>query len=114
MSIGSKIRELRLEHNLTLKELAAKVGISLSYLSDIEKNRSMPSVETLQGIASALYKPPSFFLDDTQDYKPDPEEQFFLRAGKLSEDGKKKLWDFLEYVEHWEAEHKRKNKNKES
>lgn len=108
MSIGNKIRELRLEYDLTLKELAARAGISLSYLSDIEKGRSNPSVDTLQNIADALGKSPSYFLDDLSEHKPDPNEHFFLRAGKLSEDGKKKLWDFLDYVEHWETEHKKK------
>ncbi|MEW5952136.1 MAG: helix-turn-helix transcriptional regulator [Bacillota bacterium] len=109
MSIGRKIRKLRQEQDLTLKELAARVGISLSYLSDIERNRSNPSVDTLQSIASALGKPSGYFLDDEKkEAQPDPDEQFFLRAGKLTEDGKKKLYEFLEFVEQLEAKNKRK------
>lgn len=45
---------------------------------------------------------------DDESMQPDPDEQFFLRAGKLTEDGKKKLYEFLEFVEQLEAKNKRK------
>jgi len=121
MDIGNRIRNLRLAYGLTLKELAGKAGISISYLGDIEKNRSNPSVDTLRSIARALYKHPGYFLEESsQCYfgeqvlhygnKNDFYEQFILRASKLSKEGKGKLWDFLDYVEHWEAEQKKKKK----
>lgn len=39
MSFGEKIRELRRSKRLTLRELAAKVGVGFTYLSKIENNR---------------------------------------------------------------------------
>ena len=54
MLIGSKIRKLRLEKGITQIELAKKAGISNTYLSDIENERTNPSLKTLFKIAKAL------------------------------------------------------------
>lgn len=62
--LGSKIRFLRKKQKLTLQELSDKAKISLSYLSDIEKGRSNPSVDTLIGIAKALETKTGYFLDE--------------------------------------------------
>jgi len=48
------LRNLREEINgITLRELAELSGISLSYLSDIEHGRSIPTLSTLNQIANA-------------------------------------------------------------
>jgi len=52
MTLGQRLRELRREAGLTLKELEEKCGISVPYLSDIERGRSNPSLETLKKLAS--------------------------------------------------------------
>jgi len=67
--------------------MADRVGISLSYLADIEKGRSNPSVDTLLGIARVLGKPAGYFLDDTVDIlniiESDPGDPGYLvAAGK--------------------------------
>lgn len=55
MSIGSKIKQLRTDKNWTLRELAKMTGgISVSYLSDIEKDRTKPSFEVFERIAGAF------------------------------------------------------------
>ena len=51
MDIGKKIKELRKSKNLTQEEFSEQIGISRSYLSDIENNRKSPSVETLDKLA---------------------------------------------------------------
>jgi len=48
MKISAKLRELRKNNNLTLKELSQKSGISVSFISDIENSRRNPSIETLK------------------------------------------------------------------
>ena len=52
--IGQKIREARKRKNITLEELAGKVGRNWSFLSQIERGRSIPSIETLYLICDAL------------------------------------------------------------
>ena len=54
MSIGENIKKIRKENGLTQAEFSKKIGISLTYLSDLENNRKSPSVETLDKMAEKL------------------------------------------------------------
>ncbi|MDP3181133.1 MAG: helix-turn-helix domain-containing protein [Bacteroidota bacterium] len=53
--IGERIKKKRELLNLQLNELAEKVGISSSALSQIEKSKSFPSILTLKSIAENLH-----------------------------------------------------------
>jgi transcriptional regulator with XRE-family HTH domain len=53
--IGERIKKRRELQNLHLNELADKIGISSSALSQIEKSKSFPSVITLKSIAVHLH-----------------------------------------------------------
>ena len=53
--IGERIKRKRELQNLHLKELAIRVGISSSALSQIEKSKSFPSIITLKSIAENLH-----------------------------------------------------------
>jgi transcriptional regulator with XRE-family HTH domain len=52
--IGEEIRGLRRAQGLTLKQLAAEAGISVGYLSEIERNLSRVPIGVLKGICDAL------------------------------------------------------------
>ena len=53
--LGLKIRQLRISKNLTLDELAGKIGAQKSYIWSIENGRiEKPSAENLAKIAGAL------------------------------------------------------------
>ncbi len=53
--IGERVKRKRENLNMQLNELAKKVGISSSALSQIEKAKAFPSVITLKSIADSLY-----------------------------------------------------------
>lgn len=53
-SLGSRLRALRTEHGITLAQLGRMVGLSASYLSQIERNRAKPSLTTLHSVAETL------------------------------------------------------------
>lgn len=53
--IGERIKKRRELQNLHLNELADRIGISSSALSQIEKSKSFPSVITLKSIAVHLH-----------------------------------------------------------
>ena len=53
-SIGDRIKSLRQEQELTLAELAEKSKLSASHLSQVERDKSTPSLMTLASIAQAL------------------------------------------------------------
>jgi transcriptional regulator with XRE-family HTH domain len=52
--MGQKIRELRLENQLTLEEAAERVGCTPGFLSQVERNQAVPSISMLYAIAQAL------------------------------------------------------------
>jgi len=54
---GRRIRELREERGYSLQQLAQKAGISVSYLSEIERSAKRPSLKTLEKVARALNCP---------------------------------------------------------
>lgn len=54
VSIGKKIKIERIKLRLKQYELAQKANISNTYLSDIELERTNPSIKTLSKIAKAL------------------------------------------------------------
>ena len=54
VNVGSLIRRERLKLGLSLRELARRVGVSASMLSQVETDRTRPSVSTIYAIASEL------------------------------------------------------------
>src|ERR671935_2593980 len=52
--VGRRIREHREQSNLSLRELARRLGISPSAISQIETGKSRPSVSTLYSIVTEL------------------------------------------------------------
>ena len=52
--LGTTIRQLRLQHNLTIAEVSERAGISRGMLSKIENSLAATSLETLELLANAL------------------------------------------------------------
>ena len=63
-TIGSRIRALRKERILTLKQLANKTGLSVSLISQIELGKSAASVSTLHKLSAALTVTMSYLFED--------------------------------------------------
>lgn len=52
--MGLKLRQLRVEKGMSLAELAAATGISISYLNEIEKGKKLPKPDKISVLANAL------------------------------------------------------------
>ena len=52
--LGSRIRQARLERNMSQMDLAEACGISVPYVSDIERGKKCFSVDILLRLAQAL------------------------------------------------------------
>lgn len=78
MPLGQRIRELRDERDLSLRELAKKLGCSAAFLSDIELGRRYPSEKNLKDLARILSVP----FDELKAYdtRPPIEEMKKLSA----------------------------------
>jgi transcriptional regulator with XRE-family HTH domain len=64
-SLGSKLRVLRQERELSQRGLAERAGLSTNAVSLIERDEISPSVATLQRLAGALSVKMSYFFDST-------------------------------------------------
>jgi transcriptional regulator with XRE-family HTH domain len=53
-AIGELVREERLRQDIGVRELARRVGVSASLISQVELGRASPSVGTLYGIVNVL------------------------------------------------------------
>ena len=85
MDIGNKLKELRLQNDLTLEDLASRSEVTKGFLSQVERNLTTPSIPTLEDILEALgtnlseffheekesqivFSEPDFFVDEQDDY----------------------------------------------
>ena len=62
---GLKLRQLRLERDLSFQRLAKLTGMSVSYLNEIEKGKKSPKEEKLADLARALDVPAEALSDMT-------------------------------------------------
>lgn len=53
-SLGNRIRNLRLKHNLSQEQLALRADITTAYLGQIERDEKNPTVKLIEKIANAL------------------------------------------------------------
>lgn len=53
-TLGQVIKELRLNADMSLRELAEMTGVTAPFLSDVELGRRFPSEEKLGAVAKAL------------------------------------------------------------
>ena len=51
---GLKLKQLRVDKNLSIAQLAKKSGVSLSYLNEIENGKKYPKSDKIAAISSAL------------------------------------------------------------
>lgn len=71
--IGGNLWRLRKQEGETLREAAEAAGISVSFLSDMERGVSNPSLETLGKLAAHYGVPPGDLLNNTHGAPPEPE-----------------------------------------
>ena len=65
--LGEKIKTARLAKKMTLKELAEKTQLSISFLSMVERGLTSAAVVSLKKIAEALDMDLSAFFEKTED-----------------------------------------------
>jgi transcriptional regulator with XRE-family HTH domain len=53
-ALGAALRRRRLAQRRTLREVAAAAGVSLTYLSEVERGRKEASSEVLEAVCAAL------------------------------------------------------------
>lgn len=65
INLGKTINQFRIQKKLTIKELAEKTGLTQSMLSQIERDLTNPSINTLKKISKCLNVPLFRFFQET-------------------------------------------------
>lgn len=69
LNVGYRIRILREQRGLSLRELAERCGLSLNAISKIERGENSPTVASLHLLASALKVPITEFFREASDQR---------------------------------------------
>lgn len=71
IQISNRLRDLRKEKNITLQELAEAAGVSKAMLSQVENNRTIPSLTVLLNLIKSLNVDFNHFFKDINLLAPD-------------------------------------------
>src|SRR5690242_5778762 len=63
--VGAEVRRWRRSRALTLAQVSEASGLNIGYLSQIENDKAVPSLEALAAIATALDVPAAWLLLDS-------------------------------------------------
>lgn len=91
--IGEALRLIRVFHDLKQVELAARLGVSKSHLSEIENGNKMPSLELIQRFSEEFRMPVSaimFFAEELPNA---------LRGDSVRKKIAAKVLDLLSFIE---------------
>lgn len=62
MNLGEKLKQLRLEKNLTQKQLATRLGVAISAVSSYESDTRCPTFDTLINYARIFHVSTDYLL----------------------------------------------------
>lgn len=62
--VGRRLKEVRREKSMTLKQVADSSGMSPTHISEIERGKTSPTIGALQKIAAALDERPAHFVEE--------------------------------------------------
>ena len=65
MELGKTVRETRMQKGITLRRLAKDIGVSPSFISQMEQGKASPSIESLTQVAKILGVTSSYLLGES-------------------------------------------------
>ena len=68
--VTQNLRVLRLQQNLSQESLAQKTGLSVSYISMLERGQRTPPLDTLEALAKGLGVSPLTLIQELPRQKP--------------------------------------------
>lgn len=96
-----RLRELRKQSGLTMKQVGAAVGVAESTMSLYESGKRQPDFNTMKRIADYFCVTVDYLMGseiEKSDEKRSADEQALLRGFRaLPEDGKKEILEYLKF-----------------
>lgn len=128
MTLGTRIKQLRIERGLTQQDIATRLGMGRSNFGHIENDRVTPTSEDLQKLTDILQTTADYLLGresyeesipdwatykDKRDFKKLLEEdgELMFDGVPMSKDDRRRVMDVLTGL-FWEAKHMNKRKKK--
>lgn len=108
MSFDQKLKELRLENEMTQKYVAARLNVARSTIAGYETKNRQPSHEKLTALANLFHVSVDYLLDGGDIVRLDPprkevctsdEKDLLLRYSKLSSKSRKDLMEYIRLLE---------------
>lgn len=97
---GRQIQLLRIQHNLTQKELAEKLQTSQNYLSDVETGKKRPSLDYYMSIANFFKVSLDQIFADSIDMKKNIIiDSIVLKISYMPKEEQKLVLDMVENIE---------------
>lgn len=87
--VGQRVKNIRNQKNISIRELSRRSGVSATQISEIERNISAPTVPTLLKIINGLGAAASIFFDTTVQksvsiVRKDERQEFIDRKNHVS------------------------------
>lgn len=93
MLIGNKIRTIRKNQGMTIKDLAEQIGVTSGYISQIERDLIDPSLSVLKRICKALNTPLSLLF--TEEVLPEVVVTVADEREKVRFENQHSIYEFL-------------------
>jgi transcriptional regulator with XRE-family HTH domain len=103
--IGQKIKELRMQHGMTLKELGGAINFNYSNLSKIERGNRKPAIDVLESLSNYFNIDIAYFFSSPKKIHsktelPDIELIHFSEELKQKNISLQELRELVEKIEH--------------
>ena len=100
MTFGEKIKTARISKHYTQRQLAELINAKHNSISDWEKDKSKPDMDTVELICGALDSSPGYLMGSRNTYAPNSEltdtyTELIELYSKLSEDSQKAIMQIL-------------------
>lgn len=99
ITVGKKLKSIRLAKKITQSELANELGVSIGYISQVESGDKCFNLDRLQEISKILDKPIGYFISGTDtDSRLSAIEEIIDIMGRLSDDESEKVKKILDII----------------
>jgi transcriptional regulator with XRE-family HTH domain len=89
LDIGNKINQLRVEKQLSMRQLGEKIGISHAHISKLESGINSPSVDLLEKLADFFNEDITYFFSkDSEKFTREITIEYLRKNYILTIDGK--------------------------
>ena len=87
--LGKRVKEIRVSKNVSLRDLAKHIGLTRSFLSQVERGITTPSIASLEKLARALNTGLNYFFKEDFPanfslFRKKRKKKFIIKGAKVS------------------------------